>query len=153
MSEVRLEHAGNSENNCLPGYQGSSGSNIWSPRARTGRNVANRNQRRSNAREQTVASPRALRFVWQRFSEFRGKGRKGKGQSAFPLIADEHSLVSMARITAAQSPGRGGGKGSRNFGGAVADGVTRQSDNVPFEQSRNVPLTAPSSLGCKKDSY
>jgi hypothetical protein len=29
----------------------------------------------------------------------------------------------------------------------------QQSDNVPFEQSRNVLLRAPKLWGCKKDNY
>lgn len=29
----------------------------------------------------------------------------------------------------------------------------QQSDNVPFEQSRNVPLTPGSLGGCKRDNY
>src|SRR5258708_663282 len=37
---------------------------------------------------------------------------------------------------------------------ALADRTMwRQNDNVPFEQSRNVPLTPFSLGGCKKDHY
>ena len=31
--------------------------------------------------------------------------------------------------------------------------LSRQRDNVPFGQSRNVPLTGSTLVGCRKDSY
>src|SRR5439155_22727669 len=52
------------------------------------------------------------------------------------LLTSDHKRRASRRVSMRQPEGRATSRGSPT--------LTRQSDNVPFEQSRNVLLTAPS---------